>query len=237
MSLFHDEEDHKGEPIKGLPQLLPQGERILWQGSPDGTTLAIHAMHVRPIGLYFLALMGWQAATQIQAGVSVGPAIGSTLGLGVAGLIAIGILTIIARMMAKATIYTVTSERVVIRSGVALRKYINLPFAQIGAVAMKEHASGKGDLALEITKGAKLPYLHLWPHARPLKFGNPTPLLRSMPDVKNAADTLIKAMQEFAPDNVTLSADHSASTNSPQTDTSREQSPAARPVQTNIAHA
>jgi len=33
MSKGHD--DFAGEPVRGLPEKLPAGERILWQGMPD----------------------------------------------------------------------------------------------------------------------------------------------------------------------------------------------------------
>jgi len=204
MSLFHDEEHHKGEPVKGLPDLLPDGERIIWQGRPRALTLAIHAMHIRAIAIYFGALMIWQAATAIRGGEAFGPAIASTLGLGVAATLAIGLLVIIARAMARATVYTITSARVVIRTGVALRKYINLPFTQISAVALKAQKTGHGDVAMETKKGAKLPYLYLWPHARPFKFGNPVPLLRSLEDAPEAAKTLVDAMQSHSPDTLSV---------------------------------
>jgi len=32
--------EYEYEPVPGLPQRLPQGERILWQGAPDWQTLA-----------------------------------------------------------------------------------------------------------------------------------------------------------------------------------------------------
>ncbi|MEM9764435.1 MAG: PH domain-containing protein, partial [Pseudomonadota bacterium] len=30
----HDD-DFRSEPVRGLPALLPKGERILWQGAPS----------------------------------------------------------------------------------------------------------------------------------------------------------------------------------------------------------
>ena len=32
MSEHHDDFDF--EPVRGLPQVLPEGERLLWQGAP-----------------------------------------------------------------------------------------------------------------------------------------------------------------------------------------------------------
>jgi hypothetical protein len=36
--MSHD--DFKFEPIRGLPEQLPEGEHILWQGAPDPRVLA-----------------------------------------------------------------------------------------------------------------------------------------------------------------------------------------------------
>ena len=52
MNLFHDEETGPQEPIPGLPEKLPEGERILWQGSPSARALVIHAFHGHSFGGY-----------------------------------------------------------------------------------------------------------------------------------------------------------------------------------------
>ncbi|MEL6790849.1 MAG: photosynthetic complex putative assembly protein PuhB [Pseudomonadota bacterium] len=206
MNLFHDEETHGGEPIRGLPQLLPPGERVLWQGAPRPLALAIHALHIRPIGLYFAGLMMWTVISAMTKGMGLGVALGDALAVGIAGLIAIGILFVIARMMARASVYTITTNRVVIRSGVALRKYINLPFAQISAVALKARTEKAGDLALEPTRQTKVPLLHLWPHARPFRLLRPVPLLRGLSDAKTPADILVAAIKAHAASADTVSA-------------------------------
>ena len=37
--------EHDDEPQNGLPEALPAGERLLWQGSPDWRVLARHGFH------------------------------------------------------------------------------------------------------------------------------------------------------------------------------------------------
>ena len=54
MSKHHDDFDF--EPVRGLPQLLPKGERMLWQGAPRWQDLAVHAFHARKVIWYFAAL-------------------------------------------------------------------------------------------------------------------------------------------------------------------------------------
>ena len=53
--MSHD--DFNFEPIRGLPEKLPEGEHILWQGSPDFRRLAREALGVRWIMAYFAILV------------------------------------------------------------------------------------------------------------------------------------------------------------------------------------
>ena len=57
--------EHEFEAAPGLPERLPAGERILWQGAPDWRALALHAFHVRKLAIYFAAMMGLQALYQL----------------------------------------------------------------------------------------------------------------------------------------------------------------------------
>jgi len=203
MSLFHDEEDGSPEPVPGLPDTLPHGERLIWQGRPDALALGLHVFHIRFIVAYFIIATGWRAAELAARGA--GAEIPGVIALSAAAaVVAIGGLMLIAWLMARSTIYSVTSKRVVLRYGVAIRKYINAPFAQIGGVAMKSHGKRKGDIALDMADGARVGYLHLWPHARPFRFGRAQPMLRAVADAPAVAGVLCEAIKNNAPDAVTL---------------------------------
>jgi hypothetical protein len=52
--MSHD--DFEFEPIRGLPAMLPAGERLLWQGTPNWRGLAVRSYHVRKIAAYFAFL-------------------------------------------------------------------------------------------------------------------------------------------------------------------------------------
>ena len=54
-----DHDDFDQEPIRGLPEMLPPGERILWQGAPSARALARDALRVRWVGGYFAVLFLW----------------------------------------------------------------------------------------------------------------------------------------------------------------------------------
>ena len=53
--------EHEFEAAPGLPEPLPPGERIVWQGAPDWRVLALHAYHLRQLAGYFGVMMAIQA--------------------------------------------------------------------------------------------------------------------------------------------------------------------------------
>ena len=54
--------EHEFEAQTGLPEKLPQGEVILWQGSPNWVSLAVEAFHLRALGIYFSIMLLLQAS-------------------------------------------------------------------------------------------------------------------------------------------------------------------------------
>ncbi len=56
--MSHD--DFKFEPVPGLPEALPEGEHILWQGAPDARHLARDAWGLRWVAGYFVLLAVWR---------------------------------------------------------------------------------------------------------------------------------------------------------------------------------
>ncbi len=193
-----DPDKMKPEPIPGLPEELPPGERILWRGSPDWKALALHVFHVRAVAIYFAALIVWTIASGISAGATAQTiAVDALFHLPIAAA-GLGLLGLLAWLMARSTIYTITTDRVVIRAGVALPKAFNVPFAVIGSAALKLRKSGIGDIPLETTGDDRIAYLHLWPHARPWKLAKAQPMLRAIPDAARCAEILSAALADKA---------------------------------------
>jgi hypothetical protein len=189
-----DPDKIKPEPIPGLPEELPKGEEILWRGSPDWKSLALHVFHVRAVSIYFAILLIWQVSAGVIDGVSFNVALANSLHLIPMAAAALGLLCLLAWLIARATIYTVTTDRVVIRSGVALPKAINIPFSKIGSAGVNLRKSGTGDIPLQITGPDRAAYVPLWPSARPWKLANAEPMLRGIPDAAACADILAKAL-------------------------------------------
>lgn len=201
-----DDSERAIERVPGLPGELPEGEQMLWQGSASARAIAIDALHVRAIALYF----GLAAIARIGYNMANGEAAAAALqtGLGIVGLgvVCIGILCVIAWAMANRSIVSVTSKRVVIRHGVGVRKYINIPFSQVESLDLRQHKSGVGDIAITTDGSAPIPYLHLWPFARPLRFTKTIPLLRGIPEIASVSNTLVSAMRNNSPSTVRLTA-------------------------------
>jgi hypothetical protein len=189
-----DPDKMKPEPIPGLPEELPPGERLLWRGSPNWRSLALHVFHVRAIAIYFGALMIWRVTEGVAAGGEPAAIAVHALSLAPAAVGVLALVSLLAWLIARATIYTVTSERVVIRAGVALPKAINIPFAIIGSAALRLRKDGDGDIPLQLTGPDRAAYLHLWPHARPWRLHKAEPMLRGVPDAAGVAQILAGAL-------------------------------------------
>jgi hypothetical protein len=166
--------EYDNEPIRGLPGLLPPGETILWQGSPDWRVLARTAFHTGAVSGYFAIL-----AVVALVG-------GSMLGLGMtiaAGIVGVTLLHLIAFGTARTTVYTITNRRIVLRFGIAIPKCINLPLPMIGSLDLRARARGTGDLLMHLTGRQRLGYIALWPHAQAWHFNEPRPMFRAVPDI------------------------------------------------------
>jgi hypothetical protein len=205
--MSHD--DFAFEPVRGLPAALPAGEQLLWQGAPSWRSLALRAYHVRKVGLYFLALIAWRVGVGISNGHEIAAIAVSCVFLLTLGIIAMGVLALLAYLSARATVYSITSRRVLLRHGVAVPMTMNIPFKLIESAALKLHPDGTGDIALSVAGDQRVGYLITWPHLRPGKITRPSPSFRSLADAVQAADILGAALAaEAGSDAVRIVAQH-----------------------------
>ncbi len=184
-----------GEPIKGLPEELPAGEEILWQGSSDWWALARHAFHIGLVAAYFIALMSWQVGSSVVGGEGFFSSLASSFILVPIALACIGLLCALAFLYSNTTVYTITNHRIVMRFGVALPKAVNLPFTVIDSAALKNHGNDVGSIPLVLGKESKVGYFHMWPNVRPGKLKSPQPMLRCVPQVGTVASILTRALR------------------------------------------
>ena len=189
-----DHDDFEHEPIRGLPQMLPEGERMLWQGAPSARALARDALRVRWVGGYFAAIFLWRALAG-SAAMPLGDAIfGASFFLAM-GAVVVALLYAVAWAQARATVYTITDARVVMRVGAALTMTVQFPYRWVGAADVKRAGDGSGTIALRTTGETRFSYLLMWPHARPWRFNPPQPALRCIPDVDRVARLLADAVR------------------------------------------
>jgi hypothetical protein len=179
---------------RGLPEKLPQGERILWQGSPCWTTMLRHAFHARFVAAYFAAIILWVTVGSLAADGKA-----TTVALTAAELTGVALVPILLAALycwgvQRSTIYTITNKRVVMSFGLALPMSVNLPFSRIEAAGLRHHAQGAGDIPLRLMPGERTALFMVWPHARPWYITRPEPMLRCIRRVDEAAGVLARAL-------------------------------------------
>ncbi len=175
---------------EGLPDHLPEGERLLWQGRPDWRRLAINAFHVRKVAIYFLVLMLGQGLWKMANGASMAEAMQTVPAMVGLGALACAILLGFAYASARTTHYTLTSKRVLMKAGIALPVIINLPLRQIDGVSFALTGKGCGTICFKTGGNTRLAYLLLWPHAKPWNFNKPQPAFRDIANVETVASRL-----------------------------------------------
>ena len=196
--------EHDAEPVAGLPEFLPSNESLVWQGAPAWEPLARRAFHLRKLAIYFAVLVAWYAATVLAAQTGINDtATGLARALGLA-LAALGLVGLLAWLVARSTLYTITTRRIVMRVGIALPMTINIPFSKIESASVRMAADGTGDILLTLARAERISYILLWPHARPWKFARVQPLLRSVPDAVTVAQLFGRAVAGASPAPVTL---------------------------------
>lgn len=190
--------EHEYEPIPGLPERLPPGEALLWQGTPRWQAMARRAFHVRKVAIYFAIVLIWRFIVDLHDGHGLASALLGAAWILVVAAAAMGLLVGLAWAMSRATIYSITSHRLVMRIGVALPMIINLPFAQVREAGFQAYADGTGDIPLTLTKEAGTSYMLLWPHARPWRFNPAQPMLRGVPEGAEVARILGDALANYS---------------------------------------
>ncbi|MEM7644936.1 MAG: photosynthetic complex putative assembly protein PuhB [Pseudomonadota bacterium] len=189
-----DHDDFDQEPIRGLPQMLPKGEEILWQGQPDWWALTKDSLAIRGVAIYFVVLYAWRVV--VAAGdVSWAQAAAQSSFYLILGAVTCGLLALIGWAQAKSAIYTITNRRVIMRIGAALTMTLQFPFSWIGAADLTTKPDGTGNIALRTLGDTRFSYLMVWPHLRPWRFAKTQPALRAIPEAAKVARLLAEAAQ------------------------------------------
>jgi hypothetical protein len=189
--------EHEFEAAPGLPEPLPKGEQMLWQGRPDWVALAIEVFHVRKLAIYFALMLVVQAVYLLgEPGASL---LRPLLISGLLAVLALAVLTGTAWYAARTTLYTLTDRRVLMRVGMVLTLTFNLPLRQIGGASLRSLPHGRGDLALSLKGTDRIASFHLWPHVRFWQLRKPEPSLRCLPDASRVAALVTRTWQQANP--------------------------------------
>lgn len=186
--------EYESEPVRGLPQVPPDDESVLWQGSPYGPSVARRTLHGGLIAAYFGLLAASVVASALMNGSTLGEAILGSLHFVVFGAAALALVGLIGWLIQKTTVYTITTRRIVMRIGIALPITLNVPFAKIASADVKLHDNGTGDISLLPAEVMPLTYFHLWPHVRGLTLKQPQPALRCVANARAVSELLVNAM-------------------------------------------
>ncbi|MEO0328207.1 MAG: photosynthetic complex putative assembly protein PuhB [Pseudomonadota bacterium] len=189
--------DFEKEPIPGLPAHLPEGENIVWQGSPNANAIARVLLRSRWIMGYFAVIAVWKFCTALYDGGTLMDGIINLLVIGGLGFIVMAMIRWYARAVERSTIYTITNRRVVMRFGVALPVTFNLPYTQISSADIKPAYENFGSITLGLREHTKISWLILWPHVRPWKLARPEPSLRMIEGLEQVAEILSKELHAF----------------------------------------
>ena len=182
--------EHNREPEPGIPEAMPEDERLLWQGGASFRSLLNGSFHFGKLSLYFGIALLVQFVLKLRAGVAASDAVASTAGFLLLSLFALGVLTLYAWLLSRATLYTLTSKRVVIRTGVALPISVNLPYRRIESAGLRVRADATGDIALLPEAGSRVSWLLLWPMINPWRVFRVRPVLRGVENAATVAELL-----------------------------------------------
>jgi hypothetical protein len=180
----------------GFSEKLPQGEQLLWQGQPERHALAARAMYLKYIAFYLVALIAARTGYLILDGESVATWSGMLAWQVLASAFVMLLIVGLAVVYSRTTRYSLTNERLIIKTGAAITIHINLPLQQITAADLREYSDGTGDITLQVSRAEKLYWLLLWPNTRSWWIRPLRPVLRGLKDVQTVAHLLVEKVGE-----------------------------------------
>ena len=181
------------KPIQPLPEPLPAGEYVIWQGTPAWLPYSRRAFQLAKIGVYFLIIVAWVAVSAFLDERSGAAVIRSLVWSLPTSLAVLGMVALTGWAYARSSVYTITNKRVVIEGGLALQSSVNLPFGKVARADLRTFEDGTGDIELEMT-GPRLLYSMVWPNLRWLRVNRPVPVMRGIEDPKRVAELLADAL-------------------------------------------
>lgn len=181
------------QDIRNGTRLAPD-EAIVWRGAPSWRGMAREALHLRGVTAYMALLLALDAYQAWAKAVPLGKALHDSVPLAIVIAVALGNIIGIAWVMGRTTRFTITDRRVILDYGIAIPATLSLPFSRLQSMAVAVHADHTGDIVLTLAASEHMPFLKLWPYARPWRVTHPEPILRCVPQAAVVAGLLARAL-------------------------------------------
>lgn len=185
-----------GVGVRELPESLPSDEQVLWQGGPNWASLFRQAFFGRTVAIYLALMVLVRGLASLGSGNSVLETLITMARWTPVAALGVGMVALLAWLSARASWYTITDRRVIMRIGIVPEITFNFPFKAIGSAQLRQHADRRGDITMALQGDDHIAYLHLWPHVRPFRFTHTEPMLRSLDSPERVAALLAQAIAQ-----------------------------------------
>ena len=181
----------KFEAPKNVLDAIPDGESILWKGKPSLWGFSWHLFGLKWITVYLCILtivsIARFSVTDFQTAFFI-----DFLPFFLSGIFASFILFGLAAVQTFGTVYIITENRVIIKTGAALSFLISMPFKKIKGVDLQKRLGSIGTISFELFSEKRVPYISCWPSVRPWKFKKTQPAFSCIGSVDEVATILRK---------------------------------------------
>ena len=181
----------KFEAPKNILDAIPNGESILWKGRPSLWGFSWNLFGLKWITLY-LSMLSIVSVARIFASDFYTAFYVDFLPFFLSGIFASIILIGLAATQTYSTVYIITENRVIIKTGAALSFLISMPFKKIKEVNLQKRGVSIGTISFELLSEKRVPYISCWPSVRPWKFKRTQPAFSCIGSVDEVATILRK---------------------------------------------
>ena len=181
----------KFEAPKNILDAIPNGESILWKGRPSLWGFSWNLFGLKWITLY-LSMLSIVSVARFFASDFYTAFYVDFLPFFLSGIFASIILIGLAAIQAYSTVYIITENRVIIKTGAALSFLISMPFKKIKEVNLQKRGASIGTISFELFSNKRVPYISCWPSVRPWKFKKTQPAFSCVRSVDEVATILRK---------------------------------------------
>ena len=181
----------KFEAPKNILDAIPNGESILWKGRPSLWGFSWNLFGLKWITLY-LSMLSIVSVARFFASDFYTAFYVDFLPFFLSGIFASIILIGLAATQTYSTVYIITENRVIIKTGAALSFLISMPFKKIKEVNLQKRGASIGTISFELLSEKRVPYISCWPSVRPWKFKRTQPAFSCVRSVDEVATILRK---------------------------------------------